>query len=61
MLHLCRLACDVNRGLEGSSPEKKRSRLWLIDCVNQLAVGLMADPSNQLADQLAATAGWWLR
>ena len=38
MLHLCRFAYDVNRGLEGSAPEKKRSRLWLIDCVNQLAV-----------------------
>ena len=38
MLHLCRLALIVNRGLERSSLEKKRSRLWLIDCVNQLAV-----------------------
>jgi len=24
MLHLCRLACDVNRGLEGSSPEEEK-------------------------------------
>ena len=57
MLHLCHLACDMNRGLEGSSPEERR----VADASHQLAVGLMADPSNQLADQLAATAGWWLR